>query len=353
LATGDIDLDRIAQDRMRTNSFGQSIARHAGVASSFRSVTFSLALPSDATLPLERSYERFPYVPADPATRDERCHEVYEIQVQGLVKRLKAMKSDQVVIGISGGLDSTQALIVCARAMDVMGLPRRNILAYTMPGFATSERTLDQSRRLMSAVDATAREVDIRPSCLQMFKDIGHPFAEGRPVYDVTFENVQAGERTSHLFRLANVHNAPVVGTSDLSELALGYCTLYGDTNGGLAVIGDVLKTEVYELARAYNREQEIIPEAIISKPPSAELAPGQLDAQSLPPYERLDPILKLYFEQKASPEEIIGKPVFLLIPPERYNDCALIMQKVQKGASVKHYETTRLRKDGTRIVSG
>jgi NAD+ synthase (glutamine-hydrolysing) len=132
-------------------------------------------------------------VPADPATRDERCHEVYEIQVQGLVKRLRAMKADKVVIGISGGLDSTQALIVCARAMDVMGFPRSHILAYTMPGFATSERTLDQSRRLMSAVGATASEVDIRPSCIQMFKDIGHPFAEGKPVYDVTFENVQAG----------------------------------------------------------------------------------------------------------------------------------------------------------------
>src|SRR6185312_13669955 len=160
-------------------------------------------------------------VPSDPATRDARCQEVYDIQVQGLVKRLRAMRTDKVVIGISGGLDSTQALIVCARAMDIMDLPRKNILAYTMPGFATSGRTLDQSRRLMEAVGCTAHEVDIRPSCIQMFKDIGHPFANGEPVYDVTFENVQAGERTSHLFRLANLRRGIVIGTGDLSEFAL------------------------------------------------------------------------------------------------------------------------------------
>jgi NAD+ synthase (glutamine-hydrolysing) len=287
LATGDIDLDRIAQDRMRTNSFGQSVARHAGTVSSFRKVAFSLPLPIDATLPLERSYERFPYVPADPATRDERCHEVYEIQVQGLVKRLKAMKSDQVVIGISGGLDSTQALIVCARAMDVMGLPRRNILAYTMPGFATSERTLDQSRRLMSAVGATAREVDIRPSCLQMFKDIGHPFAEGKPVYDVTFENVQAGERTSHLFRLANVHNAPVVGTSDLSELALGWCTYgVGDHMAHYHVNASVPKSLIQYLIRYVARTNQLgtqvsaVLQDVLDTPISPELVPGQSELE-------------------------------------------------------------------------
>jgi len=287
LATGDIDLDRIAQDRMRTNSFGQSVARHAGTVSSFRKVAFSVTLPCDATLPLERSYERFPYVPADPATRDERCHEVYEIQVQGLVKRLKAMSSTQVVIGISGGLDSTQALIVCARAMDVMALPRRNILAYTMPGFATSERTLDQSRRLMSAVGTTAREVDIRPSCLQMFKDIGHPFAEGKPVYDVTFENVQAGERTSHLFRLANVHNAPVVGTSDLSELALGWCTYgVGDHMAHYHVNASVPKSLIQYLIRYVARTNQLgtqvsaVLQDVLDTPISPELVPGKSELE-------------------------------------------------------------------------
>jgi NAD+ synthase (glutamine-hydrolysing) len=227
LITADIDLDRIAQDRMRQNSFGESIRRHGAEVARFRTVRFAAQLPSDRELPLEREYERFPYVPADPATRDTRCQEVYDIQVHGLVKRVKSMGASQVVIGVSGGLDSTQALIVCARAMDVMGLPRSHILAYTMPGFATGERTLDQARRLMKTIGATAHEIDIRPSCLQMLKDIGHPFARGEKVYDVTFENVQAGERTSHLFRLANYHRAPVVGTSDLSEIALGWST-YG-----------------------------------------------------------------------------------------------------------------------------
>ena len=283
LVVGDVDLDRIAQDRMRTNSFSQSVARSTDVTSDFRRVTFALELPGDAQLPLERTYERFPYVPADPATRDERCHEVYEIQVQGLVKRLRSMSSDKIVIGISGGLDSTQALIVCARAMDVMGLPRSNILAYTMPGFATSERTLDQSRRLMRAVGATAGEVDIRPSCLQMFKDIGHPFAAGKPVYDVTFENVQAGERTSHLFRLANVNNAPVVGTSDLSELALGWCTYgVGDHMAHYHVNASVPKTLVQYLIRYVERTNQLGPEVsavlhdVLDTPISPELVPGK-----------------------------------------------------------------------------
>ena len=132
--------------------------------------------------------------------------------MQGLAKRLEATSIERVVIGISGGLDSTQALLVCAQAMDQLGLPRSNILAYTMPGFATSARTLDQAHRLMRAVGCDAHEIDIRPSCMQMLRDIGHPFASGVKTYDVTFENVQAGERTSHLFRLANLNRALVVG---------------------------------------------------------------------------------------------------------------------------------------------
>jgi len=147
--------------------------------------------------------------------------------VQGLVKRLQSSRIAKIVIGVSGGLDSTHALIVAARALDLLGLPRSNLLAYTMPGFATSQRTLANAKALMEAVGCAAHEVDIRPSCEQMLRDIGHPYSRGEPVYDVTFENVQAGERTSHLFRLANLHQALVLGTSDLSELALGWCT-YG-----------------------------------------------------------------------------------------------------------------------------
>jgi len=154
-------------------------------------VEFSLPLPK-GRLPLERRIDRFPYVPGDAASRDMRCEEVYRIQVQGIVTRMQATGTRKLVIGVSGGLDSTQALLVCARAVDELKLPRRNILAYTMPGFATSSRTRNQAWQLMRAVGATAEEIDIRPSCMQMLKDIGHPYAKGKKVYDITFENVQA-----------------------------------------------------------------------------------------------------------------------------------------------------------------
>ena len=303
LLTVELDLDRLTQDRMRQNTFGVSVRRHAQALAGFRTVSIDVKLPTDDELPLNRLYERFPYVPADPATRDARCAEVYDIQVHGLTKRLEAMKSDKVVIGISGGLDSTQALVVCARAMDLLGLPRTNILAYTMPGFATSERTLDQARRLMMAVGVTAQEIDIRPSCLQMLKDIGHPYAEGQPVYDVTFENVQAGERTSHLFRLANVHNAPVIGTSDLSEIALGWSTYgVGDHMAHYHVNASVPKTLIQYLIRYVARthllgeeasrvlldvlETEISPELV---PGEEKDAPGQRTESFVGPYELQD----------------------------------------------------------------
>jgi NAD+ synthase (glutamine-hydrolysing) len=287
LVAADVDLDRIAQDRMRQNSFGESARRHAHEVARFRSVGFELELPAEGELALERSYERFPYVPSDPATRDARCQEVYDIQVHGLVKRLKAMGAAQVVIGVSGGLDSTQALIVCARAMDVMGLPRANILAYTMPGFATTERTLSQARRLMQAVGASAHEIDIRPSCMQMLKDLGHPYARGAKVYDVTFENVQAGERASHLFRLANLHNAPVVGTSDLSEIALGWSTYgVGDHMAHYHVNASVPKTLIQYLVRHVASAHQLGAEVsrvlieVLDTEISPELVPGHENGQ-------------------------------------------------------------------------
>jgi NAD+ synthase (glutamine-hydrolysing) len=287
LVTADIDLDRLAQDRMRQTTFGRSVARHREAVARFRTVRFQAALPLDREIPLERIYERFPYVPSDPATRDARCHEIYEVQVHGLVKRLRAMRAEKVVIGVSGGLDSTQALIVCARAMDVLGLPRGNILGYTMPGFATTERTLDQARRLMQALGCTAAEIDIRPSCLQTLKDIGHPYARGEQVFDLTFENVQAGARTSHLFRLGGLHNAPVVGTSDLSELALGWCTYgVGDHMAHYHVNASVPKSLIQYLVRHVARTGELGAEAsraledVLETPISPELVPGNAGGQ-------------------------------------------------------------------------
>ncbi len=306
--TADVDLDRIAADRMRQGTFGASVAAHGESARRFRAVDFDLALPTADALPLERRYERFPYVPADPATRDARCQEVYDIQVHGLVKRMQSMRADKVVIGVSGGLDSTQALIVCARAMDLLKLPRTHILAYSMPGFATSERTRDQANRLMRAVGATAQEIDIRPSCMQMLADIGHPFARGEKVYDIAFENVQAGERTSHLFRLANMHRAPVIGTGDLSELALGWCTYgVGDQMSHYNVNASVPKTLIRYLVRYVARTGDLGPDAsrvlldVLETEISPELVPGEAGGQpaqsteaSIGPYELQD--FHLYF---------------------------------------------------------
>jgi len=271
----DVDLDRLLADRMRQNSFGESMRAHADAVARFRMVDFSLPLPQ-GRMPLERRIGRFPFVPEDPETLDARCEEVYRIQVQGLATRMRATGIEKLVIGVSGGLDSTQALLVCAKAMDSLGLPRKNILAYTMPGFATAERTRRQAWALMRTLGASAEEIDIRPSCMQMLRDLKHPFAKGRKAYDVTFENVQAGERTSHLFRLANRNGALVVGTSDLSELALGWCTYgVGDQMSHYSVNAGVPKTLVRhligwiarseEFAEAASRTLENILETIIT----------------------------------------------------------------------------------------
>ncbi|MGZ5106321.1 MAG: NAD(+) synthase, partial [Usitatibacter sp.] len=291
IAFADIDLERIVQDRMRQTSFGQSVERHREALRGFRLIEFDANPPRDKTLLLGRELARYPFVPQEAATRDARCAEVYAIQVQGLVKRLRFIGAKGVVIGVSGGSDSTQALLVCARAMDVMGLPRAKILGCTMPGFATSPRTLEQARELMAAIGCTALEIDIQPSCLQMLRDIGHPYARGEPVYDTTFENVQAGERTSHLFRLANLHAAPVVGTSDLSELALGWCTYgVGDQMAHYHVNASVPKTLIRFLIRhvaesgALGEKASAVLERILSTIVSPELVPapaGSRRAQS------------------------------------------------------------------------
>jgi NAD+ synthase (glutamine-hydrolysing) len=303
VVTGDVDLDRLSQERMRQTSFSQTAERLRNEISGFRTVRVPGDMPSRGRLLLDRSYERFPFVPSDPERQDERCGEVYEIQVQGLVKRLRSTGTRHVVIGISGGLDSTQALIVCARAMDVMGLPRSNIDACIMPGFATSARTLDQARRLTAAIGCSAHEIDIRPCCMQMFKDIGHPFAEGKPVYDIAFENVQAGERTSHLFRFANLHHGMVVGTSDLSELALGWSTYgVGDHMAHYHVNASVPKTLVRHLIRwaaqtdifgdPASRVLVDVVETVISPelvPGESEDTPGQDSEAVVGPYELQD----------------------------------------------------------------
>jgi NAD+ synthase (glutamine-hydrolysing) len=283
----DIDLDRLSQDRMRLNSFGQSVRLHREQLEKFRSVSFPVPVPEDKKLLLNREYPRFPYIPADPAKLDQRCYEAYNIQVQGLAKRLQSSGIKNVVIGISRGLDSTHALIVAARTMDLLGCPRSNIKGYTLPGFATTERTLNNARLLMKALGVETNEIDIQPSCLQMFRDIGHPFAQGKAVYDITFENVQAGERTSHLFRLANLADALVVGTGDLSELALGWCTYgVGDHMSHYNVNASVPKTLIQYLIRwvaasgQFSRKASHILIDILETEISPELVPGKADSQ-------------------------------------------------------------------------
>ena len=277
----DIDLERLLQDRMRLTSFGDSVAEYHERIRNIRRVGFSLDIPTEA-LPLVRQVERFPYVPNDAGQRDTRCYEAYNIQVHGLMQRLSSSGIQRLVIGISGGLDSTQALIVAARTMQRLGLPASNILAYTMPGFATSQRTLENARQLMAALGTTAAEIDIRPSCIQMLRDIGHPFIHGEPVYDITFENVQAGERSSHLFRLANFHNALVLGTGDLSELALGWCTYgVGDHMSHYNVNASVPKTLIQHLIRWVIESKQFSPEtsavlqSVLDTEISPELIPG------------------------------------------------------------------------------
>lgn len=289
LVFADVDVGKLQHERMRQTSFGQSARRHAAVLKGFRSVGFRLGMATDRVLALNRRIERHPYVPADPARRDERCEEVYNIQVQALSQRLAAAGITRLVIGVSGGLDSTHALLVCARTMDRLGLPRANILAFTMPGYATSERTLAQARELMAVVGCTAREIDIRPSCEQMFKDIGHAWAEGTPLYDVSFENVQAGERTSHLFRLANQLQGIVIGTGDLSELALGWCTYgVGDHMSHYNVNASVPKTLVRYLVHWVAETDKIGPaardvlERILATRVSPELVPESASGDGL-----------------------------------------------------------------------
>lgn len=298
----DVDLDRLAQDRMRQTSFGRNAFTHHEALSRFRRVEITVEHFGERLL-LDREYARFPYIPTDPAKREQRCYEAYNIQVQGLSQRLKSSRIDKVAIGVSGGLDSTHALIVAARTMDMLKLPRSHVLAYTMPGFATSEKTNHNAVSLMKALGVEANEIDITPSCMQMLTDIGHPYAEGKKVYDITFENIQAGERTSHLFRIANWRNALVVGTGDLSELALGWCTYgVGDHMSHYNVNASVPKTLIQHLIRWVARSVQFSAEAsailldILETEISPELIPGdggpqpsQKTEEIVGPYELQD----------------------------------------------------------------
>jgi NAD+ synthase (glutamine-hydrolysing) len=277
-AIADIDLDMLRQERLQMGSFDTNRRRSPRA---WRRIGFTVGAPT-GNVGFRRKLERFPFVPADTARLEQDCFEAYNIQVSGLVQRLRAIGVKKVVIGISGGLDSTHALIVCAQAFDLLGLPRTNILAYTMPGFATSDHTKGNAIRLMSSLGVTWAELDIRPAAIQMLGDIGHPYSDGHNLYDITFENVQAGLRTDYLFRLANHNDGIVIGTGDLSELALGWCTYgVGDQMAHYNVNAGVPKTLIQHLirwiigSRKFADDVLATLDAIVSTEISPELVPA------------------------------------------------------------------------------
>jgi len=322
MIVADVDLHRLVQERVRMTSFNDAVLEMRPRMPTWRHVRVPFDVP-ESRVPLRRRIERFPYVPSDPGARDERCRETYNIQVQALASRLSSTGISRAVIGVSGGLDSAQAVIVTVRAMDRLGLPRHNVLGFSMPGFATTDHTRNNALALMEALEITVGEIDIRPSCLQMLRDLGHPYANGEPVYDLTFENVQAGERTSHLFRLANQHQAMVVGTSDLSELALGWCTYgVGDQMSHYSVNASIPKSLIkYLLAwvirnREFNDTATRIIQSIVDMEISPELVPGeeraarpsQLSEQVIGPFELQD--FFLYYVSRFGHRP--GRVVFL-----------------------------------------
>nr|MCW1958709.1 NAD(+) synthase [Mycobacterium sp.] len=248
-SVADLDLDLLRAERLRMGTFDDN-RRHHQSAISFRRIEFRLD-PPHGDIGLQREVQRFPFVPSDPIRLEQDCYEGYNIQVSGLEQRLRALNFPKVVIGVSGGLDSTHALLVAAKAMDREGRPRSDILAFTLPGFATGERTKSNAIALSKALGVTFEEIDIRSTATLMLSEIGHPYARGEAVYDITFENVQAGLRTDYLFRIANQRGGIVLGTGDLSELALGWSTYgVGDQMSHYNVNAGVPKTLIQHLIR-------------------------------------------------------------------------------------------------------
>jgi len=277
----DVDLDRLRLERLRTGTFDDN---RRSVGREFRVVGFQVDPPA-GDVGLRRKVDRFPFVPDDPERLARDCYEAYNIQVSGLEQRLRSIGDPKIVIGVSGGLDSTHALIVAANAMDRLGRPRSDILAFTLPGFATTDTTKSNAVALMESLGTTYETIDITAAANQMLSDLGHPYSEGEPVYDVTFENVQAGLRTDYLFRAANQRGGIVLGTGDLSELALGWCTYgVGDQMAHYNVNSGVPKTLIQHLIRwvisndQFDQRTNELLQVILDQEISPELVPAGED---------------------------------------------------------------------------
>ena len=291
MAVACVDLDRLMAERRKDGSFHDCAAVYGG-----RMRVVSGELPELSLEQMDRPYDPTPFIPSDARTRAERCREIFAIQSAGLARRLSHTGMKRAVIGISGGLDSTLALLVSHEAMKRLGLPEENILCVTMPGFGTTDRTYQNALELIRSLGAELREVDIKPSCLQHMRDIGHDPS----VHDVTYENTQARERTQILMDLANKEGGLLVGTGDLSELAMGWCTYNGDHMSMYGVNASVPKTLVRHLVAFVAEESDprtaAVLREVLDTPVSPELLPPdengeiqQKTEENIGPYELHD----------------------------------------------------------------
>lgn len=279
IAIAEIDIDRLRAERRKNTSFAKSFELHCHGAE-YTVIEQETTNFTPSSLPLSRYVEPLPFVPKG-AELDARCQEILCIQSQGLATRIQHTHAQSVVIGISGGLDSTLALMVCANAFDRLGLSRKGIVGVTMPGFGTTDRTYNNAIKLMKSLGITIREISIKKAVLQHFEDIGH----NPENHDVTYENSQARERTQILMDVANQTNGFVIGTGDLSELALGWATYNGDHMSMYAVNTSVPKTLVRHLVHwvaihvADEESRETLLD-IIETPISPELLPADAEGK-------------------------------------------------------------------------
>jgi len=310
LIVTEVDTERLQVERMRLTSFADAVH---GARRTFRRLAVE-PIPAPQPQRLVRAIDPHPFVPSDPARLDDRCEEIFAIQSAGLAKRLEHTGIRRVTLGLSGGLDSTLALLVCVRTFDLLGLDRKDVLALTMPGFGTTGQSLASARALAAALRVTLREIDIRAACAQHLKDIGLADADR----SVTYQNVQARERTQVLMDVANKESGLVVGTGDLSELALGFCTFAGDHIAMYNVNASVPKTLVRELVRwvaghhSSGAERDVLRQVLDTPvspellPPGADGATQQKTEEIVGPYELHDFFLWALLRLGAGPRKIL-----------------------------------------------
>lgn len=272
LTIADVDVEKLLHDRMKNTSF------HTNQLEPVRKIHCSIPATNQ---PIRRTYAKYPFVPSNPNKRNERANEILTIQSCALARRLKHTGSKKCILGVSGGLDSTLAYLVILRAFDILKIAPQNLIAVTMPGFGTTDRTYQNAKELIRKTGATLREVSIKDACILHYKDIGHDAGN----HDVTYENVQARERTQILMDIANQESGLVIGTGDLSELALGWCTYNGDHMSMYAVNTSIPKTLVRYLVEYEMQNNETLHDvlkSILDTPISPELLPPSKDGKIL-----------------------------------------------------------------------